>query len=137
VHEAGKGRRVLVIEDDASSRYGLRSLLESEGYEVAEAASLAEAEELAFKVRPDVVVLDITLPDGDGAEWIRLLTKKEGQVPFPVIALTGITADEDTRRIEQSGVRTVLQKPVNVGLLFQALDACIARADVATPARPS
>ena len=136
-HEAGKGRRVLVIEDDASSRYGLRSLLESEGYEVGEAASLAEAEELALKERPDVVILDITLPDGDGAEWLRLLTKKEGHVPFPVIALTGITADEDTRRIEQSGVRAVLQKPVNVGLLFQALDGCIARADVATPARPS
>ncbi len=38
-----------------------------------------------------------------------------------MIALTGITADEDTRRIEKCGVAAVLQKPVNVGLLFQAL----------------
>jgi two-component system, sensor histidine kinase len=122
--EIGKGRRALVVEDDASSRYGLKSLLESEGFEVAEASSLAEAEETVVKAPPDVLILDITLPDGDGAEWLRLLTKKEGRVPFPVIALTGVTADEDTRRIEQSGVCAVLQKPVNVGLLFQVLRDC-------------
>ena len=119
--ESGRGRRVLVVEDDASSRYGLKSLLESEGYEVVEASALAEAEDVVRRFPPDVLILDITLPDGDGAEWLRLKKKREGGVPFPVIALTGITADEDTRRIEQSGVAAVLQKPVNVGLLFQAL----------------
>lgn len=136
--ETGKGRRILVVEDDPSSRYGLRSLLESEGYEVTEASALAEAEQIAMREPPDVVILDITLPDGDGAEWLRLLTKREGgRVPFPVIALTGITADEDTRRIKQSGVRAVLQKPVNVGLLFQTLDDCSAATGAVTPARPS
>jgi two-component system, sensor histidine kinase len=123
--EIGKGRRVLVVEDDAASRYGLKSLLESERFEVLEAASLAEAEETARNRPPDVIILDITLPDGDGAEWLRLLAKKEGRVPFPVIALTGVTADEDTRRIEQSGVCAALQKPVNVALLFQALSNCL------------
>lgn len=123
--EIGKGRLALVVEDDASSRYGLKSLLVSEGFEVSEASALAEAEESARKSTPDVLILDITLPDGDGAEWLRLLAKKEGRVPFPVIVLTGVTADEDTRRIEQSGVSAVLQKPVNVGLLFQALRDCL------------
>ena len=122
--ESGKGRRVLVIEDDAFSRYGLKSLLESEGYEVTEAGSLADAEESAHRLPPDVAILDITLPDGDGAEWLQLVAKRDGKVPFPVIVLTGITADEDTRRIERSGVFAILQKPVNVGLLFQALRDC-------------
>jgi DNA-binding response OmpR family regulator len=79
-------------------------------------------------VPPDVLILDITLPDGDGAEWLRLMTKREGRVPFPVIVLTGITADEDTRRIEQSGVCAVLQKPVNVATLLTALRDCRATA---------
>lgn len=122
--ESGKGRRILVIEDDAFSRYGLKSLLESEGYEVTEAGSLAEAEDTARRLPPDVAILDITLPDGDGAEWLQLVAKREGKVPFPVIVLTGITADEDTRRIERSGVFAILQKPVNVGLLFQSLRDC-------------
>jgi CheY-like chemotaxis protein len=119
--ESGRGRRVLVVEDDAFSRYGLKSLLESEGYVVVEAGSLADAEDAVRRFPPDVLILDITLPDGDGAEWLRLWTKREGRLSFPVIVLTGITADEDTRRIEQSGVSAVLQKPVNVGLLFQVL----------------
>jgi CheY-like chemotaxis protein len=129
--ESGRGWRVLVVEDDASSRYGLKSLLESEGYEVLEASALAEAEDVVRRSPPDVLILDITLPDGDGAEWLRLKKKREGGVPFPVIALTGITADEDTRRIEQSGVSAVLQKPVNVGLLFQALRKGLSREPVA------
>jgi CheY-like chemotaxis protein len=119
--ETGRGRKVLVVEDDASSRYGLRSLLEAEGYEVVEAALLSEAEDVVRSSPPDALILDITLPDGDGAEWLQLWTKREGRPSFPVIALTGITADEDTRRIEQSGVSAVLQKPVNVGQLLQAL----------------
>ncbi|HVE65948.1 MAG TPA: response regulator [Thermoanaerobaculia bacterium] len=122
--EIGKGRRILVIEDDAFSRYGLKSLLESEGYEVSEAGTLAEAEESARRLPPDVAVLDITLPDGDGAEWLQLVEKRDGKVPFPVIVLTGITADEDTRRIERSGVYAILQKPVNVGLLLRELRNC-------------
>ena len=119
--ESGRGRRILVVEDDASSRYGLKSLLESEGYEVREASTLAEAEAEIRSSAPDVLVLDITLPDGDGAEWLSLRRKRGGEAAFPVVALTGITADEDTRRIEQSGVVAVLQKPVNVALLFQLL----------------
>ena len=128
---SGKGRSVLVVEDDASSRYGLKSLLESEGYEVTEAGALAEAEEAIGRRTPDVLILDITLPDGDGAEWLRLLARPEGRLPFPVLALTGVTADEDNRRIERSGVSAILQKPVNVALLFQALRNCRPAAHVA------
>jgi CheY-like chemotaxis protein len=124
-HETpGRRRTVLVVEDDPASRYGLKSLLESEGYRVVEAASLAQADEVARGSRPDAVILDITLPDGDGAEWIRLQQKK-GPLRYPVLALTGITADEDRRRIEESGVHAVFQKPVNIPLLLNALEDCL------------
>ena len=65
--------------------------------------------------------MDITRPDGDGAEWVKL-TQKKAPLPVPVPALTGVTADQDRRRIEQSGVRTVLQKPVDIPLLLAALE---------------
>ncbi|HEV8118073.1 MAG TPA: response regulator [Thermoanaerobaculia bacterium] len=122
---ARPGRRLLVVEDDDASRYGLKSLLESEGYEVLEASSLAGANEILRGGTPDAVILDITLPDGDGAEWVRLQQKKT-PLPFPVLALTGVTADEDRRRIEQSGVRTVLQKPVDIPLLLTSLEESMA-----------
>jgi CheY-like chemotaxis protein/nitrogen-specific signal transduction histidine kinase len=120
---AGEPRRILVVEDDDASRYGLKSLLESEGYVVVEAASLAFADEFLRDGVPDIAIVDITLPDGDGAEWVRLRRKK-GAVGFPLIALTGMTSDEDRRRIEKSGFCAVLQKPVDIPVLLKALRDC-------------
>ena len=120
---SGKPRRVLVVEDDAASRYGLKSLLESEGYVVVEAASLAQADGILRDGAPDIAIVDITLPDGDGAEWVKLRRKKAA-VSFPLIALTGMTADEDRRRIEKSGFCAVLQKPVDIPILLKALRDC-------------
>ena len=118
VDASGRARRVLIVEDDAASRYGLKSLLDSEGYEVLEASTLEEAGRELDRGKPDVVVLDITLPDGDGADWLR---EQPAMRAVPVIVLTGVTADEDRRRIENAGVAAVLHKPVNVSLLFEAL----------------
>jgi CheY-like chemotaxis protein len=120
---SGSPRRILVVEDDAASRYGLKSLLESEGYLALEAASLAQADGILRAGAPDIAIVDITLPDGDGAEWVRLRRKK-GAVGFPLIALTGMTADEDRRRIERSGFCAVLQKPVDIPILLKALSDC-------------
>jgi CheY-like chemotaxis protein len=120
---SGTPRRILVVEDDAASRYGLKSLLESEGYVVVEAASLAQADDVLRAGAPDIAIVDITLPDGDGAEWVKLRRKKAA-VGFPLIALTGMTADEDRRRIEKSGFCAVLQKPVDIPVLLNALRDC-------------
>jgi len=118
---SGNARRILIVEDDESSRYGLKSLLESEGYFVGEAGTLAQADLKLQAEPPHVLILDITLPDGDGAEWLKLRRKEKGGAPFPVIALTGVTADEDRRRIEECGVVSVLNKPVHIPLLLDAL----------------
>ena len=119
--------RVLIVEDDASSRYGLAALLQSEGYDVTQAADLKQTEAILDRSTPAVIVLDITLPDGDGAEWLTQRAKRGAPCP-PVIALTGVTADEDTDRIQEAGVRKVLTKPVNVAQLLSALrEACNTR----------
>ena len=116
----GRQPRVLVVEDDEASRYGMRALLESEGYDVRDAGSLKEAEEALAEGAPDVVLLDVTLPDGDGAVWMQQRTSRNEPTP-PVVALTGVTADEDTRRIRESGVQKILTKPVNVTQLLLVL----------------
>ncbi len=117
---AARKPTVLIVEDDHASRYGLAALLASEAYEVREAGSLKEAEAILATVRPEALILDITLPDGDGAVWLRDRLDRTPDFS-PVIALTGVTADEDTRRIESAGVRKVLTKPVNVVLLLSSL----------------
>ncbi len=116
----GRGRRVLVIEDDEPSRYGLSALLEAEGYIAAGAGSLKEADDLLRLQAAHAIVLDVTLPDGDGATWLERRLQQSVATP-PVLALTGVTADEDTRRIREAGVRQILTKPVNVTQLLLAL----------------
>jgi len=116
----GRRPRVLVVEDDEASRYGMRALLESEGYVVRTAGSLKEAEEALEEGAPDVGLLDVTLPDGDGAVWMQQRSGRHAPTPA-VVALTGVTADEDTRRIRESGVQKILTKPVNVTQLLLVL----------------
>src|SRR5262249_29835861 len=117
----GRRARILIVEDDEPSRYGLAALLESEGYAVDSVRSLQETDaRMTVGGGPDLLVLDVTLPDGDGAAWLGRRRRRELPTP-PVIALTGVTADEDTRRIREAGVRLVLSKPVNVTQLLLAL----------------
>ena len=111
---------VLVVEDDEASRYGLAALLESESYAPETAADLKEADALLAGKLIDAIILDVTLPDGDGATWLARRNERSLDTP-PVLALTGVTADEDMRRIRASGVRQVLTKPVNVTQLLLLL----------------
>jgi signal transduction histidine kinase len=117
---AGRRPRVLVVEDDESSRYALGALLESEGYDVAAADDLGAADEALWCGGCDAIVLDITLPDGDGAAWLSRRERLAIPTP-PVIALTGVASDVDTRRVLEAGVRRVLSKPVNVTRLLLGL----------------
>jgi DNA-binding response OmpR family regulator/anti-sigma regulatory factor (Ser/Thr protein kinase) len=120
VKKAGTAGSVLVVEDDEASRYGLAALLESEGYALETAGELKEAEALLSGKTIDAIILDVTLPDGDGATWLARRNERALDTP-PVLALTGVTADEDLRRIRAAGVRQVLTKPVNVTQLLLVL----------------
>jgi two-component system, sensor histidine kinase len=112
--------RILVVEDDEASRYGLAALLESESYAPETASDLKEAEAALAGDSIDAIILDVTLPDGDGATWLARRNERSVDTP-PVLALTGVTADEDLRRIRAAGVRQVLTKPVNVTQLLLVL----------------
>jgi DNA-binding response OmpR family regulator/anti-sigma regulatory factor (Ser/Thr protein kinase) len=126
----GRRARVLVVEDDDPSRYGMAALLDSEGYAVAMAGTLDAADESLADGDYDAIILDITLPDGDGATWLARRVRRATPTP-PVLALTGVASDEDTRRILEAGVRHVLTKPVNVTRLLLAL-----RETLTEPERP-
>lgn len=68
---------VLIVDDDADLRRGLRALLEVQGLEVLDAGTLREADALARLYEPSVLLVDGMLPDGNGIEWISIL-RSEG-----------------------------------------------------------
>jgi DNA-binding NarL/FixJ family response regulator len=113
-------RSVLVVDDHPSFRLSARLLLESEGYRVVgEAASAHEALELAGRLAPDLVLLDVGLPDGNGFGVAqRLLAAR----PPPAIVLTSTRDQSDFGPlIARSGARGFVAKPDLSGAALAAL----------------
>jgi PAS domain S-box-containing protein len=125
--------RILVVEDDESSRYGLRSVLELEGFEVDEASTGAEALAQLARGPFDAVFMDINLPDADGTALIRQIRSEPGGSTAAIVALTGKTSDADRRRIEEAGASAYFSKPVDVKGLLKALAVLLEEASLGSP----
>ena len=110
--------RLLIAEDSALAASALRLLFEERGYEVAVAPSVAGVVETATTWKPEVMLLDLTLSDGDGLTALRQLQAK-GAAPRVTIALTGHDDDELRQRCMDAGCAEVLLKPVPIARLLE------------------
>jgi len=105
--------RVLVVDDHADDRSLLRRMIESqEGYEVIEAVSGQEAIVLVQQVRPDVIILDLMMPDVDGFAVLESVKANEATRSIPVIVVTAKTLTREERDILNRGVESLLQKGI-------------------------
>jgi len=110
---------VLVVDDSALVTEALGVLLEAVGYRTAAAGSVDEAVRTARDLHPDALLLDLTLPDGDGLDILGAL-RDDGPVPI-AIALTGHDDPATAARCREAGCQAVLTKPVRAAALVQAL----------------
>jgi two-component system KDP operon response regulator KdpE len=113
---------VLVIDDEVQIRRLLRVTLEKLGYAVHEAATGEEGIQLVLAKKPDVVLLDLGLPDRDGAE---VLAGLRGWSSVPVIILSVRNAEEDIVRLLDAGADDYLTKPFNTGELIARMKVAI------------
>ena len=116
--------RVLVVEDEADIRRFVRLALEAEGHEVHEADRLQRGLIDAGTRRPDLVVLDLGLPDGDGVNLIRDL---RGWSTLPVIVLSARVHENDKIDALDAGADDFLVKPFSVGELMARVRAALRR----------
>jgi len=117
-------RRIVVIEDDDDSRDALVVALRVEGHEVRAARLGREGVELALREQPNLVLIDIGLPDVTGYEAARLLRGKLGQ-EARLVALTGYGQAEDRIRSAQAGFEAHLVKPVAADDVLRLLAAAL------------
>lgn len=103
--------RILVVDDEAAIRKFLRVGLEAQDYQVAEAVSGQEGLAQAVSFRPDLVVLDLELPDMKGSEVLRRLRE---WTPIPIIVLTVRDSDEDKVALLDAGADDYLTKPFSM-----------------------
>ncbi|HEX9139313.1 MAG TPA: response regulator [Steroidobacteraceae bacterium] len=115
---------VLVIEDEPGMRAVLRATLEASGYRVTEAESLARGEFEARNRRPDVILLDLGLPDGDGGQLIRKIRQWS---PVPIIVLSARTMEEQKVLALDGGADDYVTKPFATSELLARVRAVARR----------
>lgn len=119
------GNHVLIVEDNELAREAWRLLLQATGYRVSVAGSVAETLKVARAERPDLVVLDLTLPDGEGLDVIPALLTEDNPPVF--VALTGHDTKEVAERCLATGCASVLVKPVTSKHLLATVDPLLAQ----------
>ena len=112
------GERVLVVEDNERSMKLFRDVLAASGYRTLEATTGSLAVELAQRHIPDVVLMDVQLPDLDGVEALRRIRSDARTAYVPVVAVTAQAMDGDRERFLRAGFDAYLPKPVDVGELL-------------------
>jgi two-component system KDP operon response regulator KdpE len=116
--------RVLVVDDEQPIRRFLRVTLTSQGYTVFEAATGQEALSGAVSYKPDIVILDLGLPDIDGVDVTRLL-RQQAQIPVIVLSVRG--SESDKVAALDAGADDYLTKPFGTGELLARMRAALRR----------
>ena len=104
------GSRVLVVEDDPHTRGRLSRILREDGWEVAEAENGRVALERLAVAHPDVVLLDLMMPEMDGFDFVEVLRRREETRHLPVIVLTAADLNEEEYRRLNGGIERILRK---------------------------
>ncbi len=108
------GLRILIVEDNEKNMKLFRDVLIGSGHRTLEATTGGQAVELATAHSPDLVLMDIQLPDIGGVEALGRLRADERTASLPVVALTAQAMDGDRERFLAAGFDDYLSKPVNV-----------------------
>lgn len=125
--EKTKPPTILYVEDDANSRILIRRVLTAEGYEVVEAGDGPEGIELAQSTQPDLILMDINLPDMDGYEVTARMRSLDDLRGVPIIAMTAYVMRGDRERTLAAGCSGYVQKPIDVDRLPGLLAAYLRR----------
>lgn len=107
-------KTVLIVEDNDLNMKLFNDLLEAHGYQTLKTASGVEAVNLARSEKPDLILMDIQLPEVSGLEVTRWLKADEELKNIPVIAITAFAMKGDEERIREGGCEAYLSKPISV-----------------------
>ncbi|HFD88226.1 MAG TPA: response regulator [Gammaproteobacteria bacterium] len=102
---------ILVVDDSATDQYALRAILEKHGYKVSVASNGREGVEMAQKLGPDLILMDVVMPELNGFQATRELTRGAETSGIPVIMVTSKDAATDTVWAKRQGAQDYVVKP--------------------------
>ena len=114
-------KTVLIVEDDPIARTGLATILKSYGYDTFAAANAQEAIEGLRSFSPDLILLDMIMPAGDGWTFFAHRKRQPALAAAPVVVMTGLGIGTEEWALSMGAV-AFLPKPIDVDLLLQVVD---------------
>jgi CheY-like chemotaxis protein len=119
-------RTVLLVEDYDETRYLMRMALEQHGYRVLEAEDGQRAVELALQERPDIILMDLTLPLLDGIQATARIREDAGMRDVPIVAVTAHLENNYRSNAQASGFNAYVTKPIDFDWLDNLLNDLLA-----------
>jgi two-component system, cell cycle response regulator DivK len=114
-------KTVLIVEDNELNMKLFHDLLEAHGYDTVQTRNGVEVMGLARQHRPDLILMDIQLPEVSGLEVTRWLKDDDELRNIPVIAITAFAMKGDEERIRQGGCEAYLSKPISVAKFLETV----------------
>ena len=121
-------KTVLVVEDNELNMKLFHDLLEASGYGTIQTRSGLEAIDLAREHHPDLILMDIQLPEVSGLEVTKWIKEDDDLRSIPIIAVTAFAMKGDEERIRQGGCEAYLSKPISVGKFLETVKAYLGEA---------
>lgn len=121
VRSGGTRKSVLIVEDNELNMKLFNDLLDAYGYATLQARSGTEALHLAREGRPNLILMDIQLPEVSGLEVTKWLKDDEALRDIPVIAVTAFAMKGDEERIRQGGCEAYISKPISIGTFIETV----------------
>jgi len=118
-------KTVLIVEDNELNMKLFNDLLEAKGYNVIQTRSGLHALDLAKEHRPDLILMDIQLPEVSGLEVTKWIKEDDAISSIPVIAVTAFAMKGDEERIRQGGCEAYISKPISVSTFIQTIQQYI------------
>ncbi|MDB4914174.1 MAG: response regulator receiver [Gemmatimonadetes bacterium] len=128
---AKNGQRILLVEDNEDNRIIYSTVLRHVGYDVVEAQDGVSAVALARSEHPDLILMDISIPELDGWEATKILRHDPSTKDIPIIALTAHALADDREKAAQFGFSSYLAKPVEPRLVLAEVRRWIGPTDAA------
>jgi two-component system cell cycle response regulator DivK len=114
-------KTVLIVEDNELNMKLFHDLLEANGYETLQTRSGVEAISLARKHKPDLILMDIQLPEVSGLDVIKWLKEDEKTRSIPIIAVTAFAMKGDEERIREGGCEAYISKPISITMFLDTV----------------
>jgi two-component system, cell cycle response regulator DivK len=114
-------KTVLIVEDNELNMKLFHDLLDAQGYRTLQTRSGVDALSLARKHRPNLILMDIQLPEVSGLEVTKWLKDDEDLRDIPIIAVTAFAMKGDEERIRQGGCEAYISKPISIGAFLETV----------------